>query len=102
MAPLPTADQRHPWLRYQDLAVRLRMEYTGGEGQQVFVSHAWRRLFRIRAPLVREFILEFLNTCRMSDTEIISGRGQAHDKVTDVDLFYLRGMDRGTTDVPYL
>ncbi|GKE25709.1 hypothetical protein Tco_1441093, partial [Tanacetum coccineum] len=40
----------------QDLAVRLRMVYTR-EGQQVFVSHAWRRLFRIRAPLVREFIL---------------------------------------------
>ncbi|GKC68956.1 hypothetical protein Tco_1114839 [Tanacetum coccineum] len=110
MAPLPAADQRHPWLRYQieeynegirhsykqrletiwsrlvnrvhvldfegltpeirqDLAVRLRMVYSG-EGQQVFVSHAWRRLFGIRAPLVREFILEFLSTCRMSDTEM--------------------------------
>ncbi|GJZ91348.1 hypothetical protein Tco_0663275 [Tanacetum coccineum] len=51
MAPLPAADQRHPWLRYQDLAVRLRMVYTE-EGRQVFVSHAWRRLFRIRAPLL--------------------------------------------------
>ncbi|GKE07012.1 hypothetical protein Tco_1399030 [Tanacetum coccineum] len=110
MAPLPAADQRHPWLIYQvggytkgiihsyeqrletiwsrpvnrvhvldfegltlgmrqDLAVNLRMVYTR-EGQQVFVSHAWRRLFGIRAPLVREFILEFLNTCRMSDTEM--------------------------------
>ncbi|GKD08258.1 hypothetical protein Tco_1187943 [Tanacetum coccineum] len=53
----------------QDLAVRLRMVYSR-EGQQVFVSHAWRRLFGIRAPLVREFILEFLNTCRMSDIEM--------------------------------
>ncbi|GJS28372.1 putative reverse transcriptase domain-containing protein [Tanacetum coccineum] len=51
----------------QDLAVRLRMVYTG-EQEQAFVSHAWRRLFEIRAPLVREFILEFLSTCRMSDT----------------------------------
>ncbi|GJT26509.1 hypothetical protein Tco_0906784, partial [Tanacetum coccineum] len=49
MEPLPAADQRHPWLRYQieeyteeirrtemrqDLAVRLRMVYSG-EGQQV-------------------------------------------------------------------
>ncbi|GKB09489.1 hypothetical protein Tco_0837801 [Tanacetum coccineum] len=107
MAPLPAADQRHLWLRYQikdytegirhsyeqrleiiwsrpvnrvhvldfegltakmrqDLAVRLRMVYSG-EGQQVFVSHAWRRLFGIQGPLVREFILEFLSTCRMSD-----------------------------------
>ncbi|GKC70198.1 hypothetical protein Tco_1116081 [Tanacetum coccineum] len=78
MAPLPHRDLRYLWLRYQvdgyddgiDLAVRLRMVYTGGEGQQVFVSHAWRRLFEIRVPLVREFILEFLSTFRMSDTEI--------------------------------
>ncbi|GJY75611.1 hypothetical protein Tco_0480727 [Tanacetum coccineum] len=106
MAPLPAADQRHPWLKYQikeyteeirhgyeqrletiwskpvnrvhildfegltpeirqDLAVRLRMVYSG-EGQQVFVSYAWRRLFGIRAPLLggirrrmtwRQFIL---------------------------------------------
>ncbi|GJW24442.1 hypothetical protein Tco_0038253 [Tanacetum coccineum] len=208
MAPLPAADQRHLWLRYQvkgytkgivhsyeqrlkkiwsrpvnrvhvldfdgltpkmrqDLAMRLRMVYIGGEGKQVFVIHAWRRLFGIRAPLVREFILEFLNTCRMSDTKMgldvadtlcfqlggdasdrlipnkgdlrdywieisydrdflgptpsyvlirdpvrrlchrmttysISGRGQAPEKVTDIDLFYLRNMDQGTTNVPHL
>ncbi|GJZ59800.1 hypothetical protein Tco_0615616 [Tanacetum coccineum] len=154
----------------QDLAVRLRMVYTRGDGQQVFVSHAWRRLFKIRAPLVREFIMEFLSTCRMSDTEMglhtehemekagfgaywtssdrvipkkgdlrdywieissdrdflgpspsyvlirdlvrrmchrmitynISGWGQAPEKVTGVDLFYLRSMDRGTANVPHL
>ncbi|GJY84385.1 hypothetical protein Tco_0497761 [Tanacetum coccineum] len=32
----------------------------------------------------------------------ISGRGQAPEKVTGVDLFYLRNMDRGTTNVPHL
>ncbi|GJT67940.1 hypothetical protein Tco_1019420 [Tanacetum coccineum] len=155
----------------QDLAVRLRMVYSG-EGQQVFVSHAWRRLFGIRGPLVREFILEFLSTCRMSDTIMdiaslipvfpvggleedalrssfilsfkgntragdgkagfgametswappllmfcnetcesaihrmiaysISGRGQAPEKVTGIDLFYLRSMDCGTINVPHL
>ncbi|GJR37345.1 hypothetical protein Tco_1213029 [Tanacetum coccineum] len=135
----------------QDLPVRLRMVYSG-EGKQVFVSHAWRRLFGIRAPLVRKFILEFLSTCRMSDTEMgldvadtlcfqlggvrrrmtwrhfilalrlhteqemaeagrlcqrmiaysISGRGQAPEKVTGVDLFYLRNIDLGTTNVPHL
>ncbi|GJS00916.1 hypothetical protein Tco_0317424 [Tanacetum coccineum] len=36
----------------QDLAMRLRMVYTSEDGQQVFMSHAWRRLFGIRAPLV--------------------------------------------------
>ncbi|GKE66228.1 hypothetical protein Tco_1520389, partial [Tanacetum coccineum] len=53
----------------QDLAVRLRMVYSR-EGQQVFMSHAWRRLFGIHKPLVREFILEFLSTCQMSDAEM--------------------------------
>ncbi|GJV84772.1 hypothetical protein Tco_1524670 [Tanacetum coccineum] len=32
----------------------------------------------------------------------ISGRGQAPEKVTGVDLFYLRSMDRRTTNVPHL
>ncbi|GKB59603.1 hypothetical protein Tco_0915789 [Tanacetum coccineum] len=145
----------------QTLDDRLKMVYTGDEGQELFTSHALRRLFEIRAPLVREFILEFLSTCRMSDTEMgldvadtllgservipdkgdlrdywiaispdrdflgptpsyvfirdpvrrlchrmiacsIPGRGQAHEKVTDVDLFYLRSMDKGTANIPYL
>ncbi|GJT71872.1 hypothetical protein Tco_1031158 [Tanacetum coccineum] len=112
MEPLPAADQRHPWLRYQieehteeirhtemrqDLAVRLRMVYSG-EGQQVFVSHAWRRLFGIRGPLVQEFIQEFLSTCRMSDTvmdlDTADTLGQAPEKVIGVDLF--------TANVPHL
>ncbi|GKE53011.1 hypothetical protein Tco_1488167, partial [Tanacetum coccineum] len=32
----------------------------------------------------------------------IFGRGQAPEKVTGVDLFYLRNMDRRTTNVPHL
>ncbi|GJW00687.1 hypothetical protein Tco_1555938 [Tanacetum coccineum] len=32
----------------------------------------------------------------------ISSRGQAPEKVTGIDLFYLRSMDRGTTNVPHL
>ncbi|GKE42461.1 hypothetical protein Tco_1469745, partial [Tanacetum coccineum] len=32
----------------------------------------------------------------------ISGQGQGPEKVTEVDLFYLRTMDRGTANVPYL
>ncbi|GJV74348.1 hypothetical protein Tco_1494343 [Tanacetum coccineum] len=54
----------------QTLAGRLRMVYTRDEGQKLFTIHAWRRLFEIRGPLVREFILEFLSPCRMSDTEM--------------------------------
>ncbi|GKC71557.1 hypothetical protein Tco_1117440 [Tanacetum coccineum] len=220
MTPLPPRDQRHLWLHYQiegytekivhdfeqrletifgrqDLAERMRMVYTRDDGQEVFVSHAWRRLFGIRAPLVQEFILEFYNTCRIRDEmgldvagtlcfqfggarrsmtwsqfilalglhtdedmaedgfgvywlgskglipdkgdlsdywvemsygrdflkgapsytyikdparrlrhRLISynifGRGQAPKKVTATDLFYLRSMDRGAANVPYL
>ncbi|GJU49341.1 reverse transcriptase domain-containing protein [Tanacetum coccineum] len=54
----------------QTLADRLMMAYTGDEGHGLFTSHAWRRLFEIRGPLVREFMLEFFSTCRMSDTEL--------------------------------
>ncbi|GJV02503.1 hypothetical protein Tco_1336072 [Tanacetum coccineum] len=32
----------------------------------------------------------------------ISGKGQAPKKVTGVNLFYLRNMDRGNANVPYL
>ncbi|GJV60857.1 hypothetical protein Tco_1466957 [Tanacetum coccineum] len=74
----------------QDLAVRLRMVYTRGEGKQVFVSYVWRRLFRIRAPLVREFILEFLSTCRMSDTKMGLD-------VADTLCFQLGGVKRRMT-----
>ncbi|GKB75003.1 hypothetical protein Tco_0936415 [Tanacetum coccineum] len=183
MAPLPTADQRHLWLRYQvegytkgivhsyeqrletiwsrpvnrvyvldfkgltpgmrqDLVVRLRMVYTR-EGQQVFVSHAWRRLFGIRAPLGgirmrmtwRQFILALgLHTeqemveagfgaywdgsdrlipdkgdLRDYWIEISSDRdflgpapSYAPEKVTGVDLFYLRNIDQGTANITHL
>ncbi|GKC25148.1 hypothetical protein Tco_1027298, partial [Tanacetum coccineum] len=81
MAPLTHRDIRHPWLRYQvdgydkdgmrqTLRDRLSMVYTRDDGKALFTSHAWRRLFEVRGPLVREFILEFLSTCRMSDTKI--------------------------------
>ncbi|GKE06733.1 hypothetical protein Tco_1398751 [Tanacetum coccineum] len=48
----------------------LRRYLVGDEGHELFTSHAWRRLFEIRGPLVREFILEFLSSYRMSDTEM--------------------------------
>ncbi|GKE70353.1 hypothetical protein Tco_1528425 [Tanacetum coccineum] len=32
----------------------------------------------------------------------ISGKGHTPEKVTGVELFYLRSMDRGTTKIPYL
>ncbi|GKC94442.1 hypothetical protein Tco_1159884, partial [Tanacetum coccineum] len=141
---------------------------TGDDRQEVFVSHAWMRLFGIRAPLVHEFILEFFSTFRIKDemgldvagslcfqlggargrserlipdkgdlsdywVEISSGRdflrgapsytyirdlirrlfhrlisynifrrGHAPEKVTATDLFYLRSISPGATNVSYL
>ncbi|GJU24159.1 hypothetical protein Tco_1162780 [Tanacetum coccineum] len=49
---------------------RLSMEHIDAQGQVVFNSHAWRRLFEIRGPLVRKLMLEFFSTCR----EIVSLR----------------------------
>nr|GEV23798.1 putative reverse transcriptase domain-containing protein [Tanacetum cinerariifolium] len=60
------------------LTNRLRMVYTGDEGQELFTSHAWRRLFEIKGP------------------------GHAPKKVTGTNLFYLRSMDQETANVPYL
>ncbi|GKB74068.1 hypothetical protein Tco_0935480 [Tanacetum coccineum] len=51
----------------KDLAERMRMVYTRDDGQEVFVSHAWRWLFEIRAPLVHEFLLEFFITYKIGD-----------------------------------
>nr|GEU61250.1 hypothetical protein [Tanacetum cinerariifolium] len=81
MAPLPHYDLRHPWAdtRLRDMTRvlytvtsrdRLSMIYTGDDGQTLFTSHAQRRLFEIRGPLVREFMMELFSTCRMSDTEM--------------------------------
>ncbi|GKF30104.1 hypothetical protein Tco_0096446 [Tanacetum coccineum] len=65
------------------------MVYTRDNGQEVFVSHAWRRLFEIRAPLVREFILEFFSTCRI-------GSDMGLD-VADTLCFQLGGARRSMT-----
>ncbi|GJY91588.1 hypothetical protein Tco_0506784 [Tanacetum coccineum] len=77
---------------------------------------AWRRLFEIQGLLVHELILEFFSTFRFGEAVVdldtaralqlitcsIVGRSQAPEKVTVSDLFYLRGMDVGSVNVPYL
>ncbi|GKB19196.1 hypothetical protein Tco_0853119 [Tanacetum coccineum] len=87
MAPLSAADQRYPWLRYQVEG------YTEGiiHSYEQRLETIWSRLvnwvyvldfegltpgmrqdFAVRLRMVYngEFILEFLRTCRMSDTEM--------------------------------
>ncbi|GJU45910.1 hypothetical protein Tco_1203176 [Tanacetum coccineum] len=58
----------------QTLGNRLSMVYVGDDGEALFTSHVWRRLFEMRAPLVREFILEW----RMNWRAVYLALGFAH------------------------
>ncbi|GKA59946.1 hypothetical protein Tco_0759259 [Tanacetum coccineum] len=51
---LPPRDQKHQYLR-------------DAQGDSLFTSRAWRRLFDIRGPLVHELILEFFSTFRFGE-----------------------------------
>ncbi|GJS95134.1 hypothetical protein Tco_0802102 [Tanacetum coccineum] len=79
MALLPR-DQRHQYLRFEGLQYtnadivdfetrlgRMLMEHRDAQGQGVFTSRAWRRLFEIRGSLVHELIMEFLSTFRFGE-----------------------------------
>ncbi|GJW09917.1 hypothetical protein Tco_1575744 [Tanacetum coccineum] len=138
MAPLPAADQGHLWLRYQieeytegiriDLAVRLRMVYSG-EGQQLEMAEAGFRAYCAGSDRLipdkgdlRDYWLEILSDrdclgpassyvliqdpmrrlCYRMIAYSIFGRGQAPEKVTCIDLFYLRNMDHRTINVLHL
>ncbi|GJT68048.1 hypothetical protein Tco_1019528 [Tanacetum coccineum] len=129
-----------PDLMAEGLSGRMQIEHGDAQGQSLFTSRAWRRLFDIRGPLVYELILEFFSTFRFGEVVLdldtaealqfqdflgialsytsirdlilrlchrlivynITGRSQAPKKVTVTDLFYLRGMDVGSVNVPYL
>ena len=53
-----------PDLMAEGLTQRMVIEHMDTEGMVVFSSRAWPRLFDIRGPLVREYILEFFSTFR--------------------------------------
>ncbi|GJZ72224.1 hypothetical protein Tco_0636075 [Tanacetum coccineum] len=172
---LPPRDHRHPYLRFEGLKYTdagytgegMLMEHMDAQGQSVFTSRAWRRLFEVRGPLEgvrhrmswREFILgmglhtmeemesigfgaywaesarqildkgdlsaywvgissmgDFLGTtpsctsirdpmlrlCHRLIACTIARRSHAPKKVTMTILFYLRGMDVGSVNIPYL
>ncbi|GJU39182.1 hypothetical protein Tco_1192139 [Tanacetum coccineum] len=73
---LPPRDQRHQYLRFEglqytdpnimDFETMLGKIYSR-EGQRVFTSRAWRRLFEVRGPLVFELITEFFSTFRFRE-----------------------------------
>nr|GEX64463.1 hypothetical protein [Tanacetum cinerariifolium] len=139
-----------------DIDARLSMRHIDAKGLVVFTSHAWRRLFDIRGPLVK-LMLEFFNTYRFDNLVLdldtngflsfqlggarnerllggdlaiygvleycpfyllitnalrrlchrliahtIAGRGQAPEKVTSTDIYFLRSMDQDAVNLPYL
>ncbi|GJW22703.1 hypothetical protein Tco_0033325 [Tanacetum coccineum] len=90
MAPLPAADQRYPWLRYQI------EKYTEGimhrSGSEVEDGIFWRGAAGILESCLEETVWD----------PSTFGPGQAPEKVTSIDLFYLCSIDRGTTNVPHL
>ncbi|GKD55404.1 hypothetical protein Tco_1288791, partial [Tanacetum coccineum] len=149
MAPLPHHDLIHPWLRYQvdgyDKGTIHSYELWGigeydihwDDGEALFTSHAWRRLFEVRLGGVRrrmtwrQFILALglyseeemakprFGAYWADSKRVIPDKGNLKDywveilfdrdflrpgaeKVTRVDLFYLRTMDRGTANVLHL
>ncbi|GJU71910.1 hypothetical protein Tco_1263315 [Tanacetum coccineum] len=51
----------------EGLSSNMLMEHRDAQGQSVFTSRAWRRLFDIRGPLVHELILEFFSTFRFGE-----------------------------------
>ncbi|GKA14377.1 hypothetical protein Tco_0694023 [Tanacetum coccineum] len=102
-----------PDLIAEGLSTRMLMEHIDAQGLGVFSSRTWRQLFDIRGPLVCELILEFFSTFRFGEAVLdldivgaphffIAGRSQAPEKVTVTDLFYLRGLDVGSVNIPYL
>ncbi|GKC29621.1 hypothetical protein Tco_1036915, partial [Tanacetum coccineum] len=113
MEPLPSREQRHPWLRYQvegygeDIVHSYDMSDTE-MGLDVADTLCFQLGGARRRMTWRQFILALgLHTEEeMAEAGMIacsiSGRGQAHEKVTGVDLFYLCSMDQGTANVSYI
>ncbi|GJY62618.1 hypothetical protein Tco_0464078 [Tanacetum coccineum] len=77
-----------PYLMADRLSSRMLMEYRDAQGQSMLTSRAWRD------PILRLYHRPI--ACS------IVRRSQAPEKVTVTDLFYLRGVDIGSVNIPYL
>ncbi|GKB11026.1 hypothetical protein Tco_0844949 [Tanacetum coccineum] len=93
-----------PDLIAEGLSTRMLMENWDAQGQSVFTSQTWRRLFDIRGPLVHELIMKFFSTfrdpklrlCLRLITYSIAGRSQAPEKVLEINFF---GKEVGGYDI---
>ncbi|GJX86490.1 hypothetical protein Tco_0337264 [Tanacetum coccineum] len=100
MAPLPHRDLRHPWLRYQSGSKRVIPDK--GDLRDYWIEISSDKDFLGPAPSYVHIRDPMRRLCHKMIACSISGRGQGAKKVTRVDLFYLRTMDRGTANVSYL
>nr|GEZ06497.1 hypothetical protein [Tanacetum cinerariifolium] len=85
MTPLPPRDHRHLWLHYQV------------EGYTEEIVHDFEH--RLEMIFGRDPVRRLYHTLI---SYIISKRGQAHEKVTSTNLFYLRSIELGAANVSYL
>ncbi|GKD60608.1 hypothetical protein Tco_1298117, partial [Tanacetum coccineum] len=99
----------------QDLAERMRMVYTRKMGRRIGDQIGLNTVeemaedgfgaywdFLRGAPsytYIRDLVRRL---CHILISYNISGRGQRHEKVIAIDIFYLHSMDRGAANVPYL
>nr|GEU86524.1 hypothetical protein [Tanacetum cinerariifolium] len=101
----------------QDLAERLRMVYTRDDEHELFLIlalglHTAKEMAEDRFKAYWDFLRSAPSYTYIKDPmrrlchRLISynncGRVQVPEKVTATDLFYLRSMDRGAANVPYL
>ncbi|GKE77218.1 hypothetical protein Tco_1543338, partial [Tanacetum coccineum] len=114
---LPPREQRHTFLRYQgleytddDTETRLTRIYKRevhripdkGDLRDYWIGISYARDLLGTTPSYIAIQDPILRMCHRLIACSIAGRTQAPGKVTVTDLFYLRGMDVGSVNVPYL
>ncbi|GJZ01188.1 hypothetical protein Tco_0519149 [Tanacetum coccineum] len=101
---LPSRELRHPFLRglpdlmAKGLSGKMVMEHRDAQG--IGISSAGD--FLGTTPSYTAIQDPILRRCHRLIACSIAGRSQAPKKVTVADLFYLRGMDIGSVNFPYL
>ncbi|GJW11217.1 hypothetical protein Tco_1577044 [Tanacetum coccineum] len=95
---LSPRDQRHQHLRFEGL------EYTDADitdfEERLGISSVGD--FLGTTPFYTSIRDLMLSLCHRLIACSIAGRSQTPEKVTVTDLFYLRGMDVGSVNIPYL
>ncbi|GKD53249.1 hypothetical protein Tco_1286636, partial [Tanacetum coccineum] len=81
-----------PDLMAEGLSTRMLMEHRDAKGVKMFLGHS---------PVLHCDSRSDSYLCHMISYNI-SRRGHAPEKVTATDLFYIRSIDQGAANVPYL